>query len=64
MIFFKKNGGGAVVENGSIGVRASEQHKYLEKLSKETNIHIILGTGKFRFHELSFLIIMQILAGT
>lgn len=54
MIFFKKNGGSTIVENGSIGVRASEQHKYLEKLSKETKIHIILGTGKFSFLSMKF----------
>lgn len=46
MNFYKKCGGRTVVDNGSIGVRAKTQHTYLEKLSKESGINIILGTGK------------------
>lgn len=45
MNFFKKCGGSTIVDNGSIGVRSKTQSKYLEKLSMESGINIILGTG-------------------
>lgn len=46
MHFFKKHGGGTIVDNGSVGLRASDQDQFLTVLSKESGINIITGTGK------------------
>lgn len=45
MHFFKQLGGGTIVDNGSIGLRAKDQAQYLTSLSKETGINVITGTG-------------------
>lgn len=45
MEFFKQVGGGTIVENSSVGLRNKDQHLFLKKLSEETGVHIISGTG-------------------
>ncbi|GIY14932.1 phosphotriesterase-related protein [Caerostris extrusa] len=45
MRFFKQLGGGAIVDNGSIGLRAKDQGQFLASLSKETGVNIVTGTG-------------------
>ena len=40
---FKAAGGGCLVENSTIGMNRNT--KFLKRLSKETGVHIIAGTG-------------------
>ena len=47
---FKKCGGGCIVENSTFGMNRNTQS--LKRLSAESGIHIIAGTGKSRlYHE-------------
>lgn len=45
MHFFKKYGGGTVVENCSVGLRAPDHAQHLLEVSKETGVNVIAGTG-------------------
>ncbi|GFS34926.1 phosphotriesterase-related protein [Nephila pilipes] len=45
MHFFKQVGGGTIVDNGSIGLRAKDQVQFLTTLSKETGVNVVTGTG-------------------
>ena len=40
---FKANGGGCLVENSTFGL--NRRTSFLKKLSEETGVHIIAGTG-------------------
>ena len=42
---FKKAGGGCIVENSTIGF--NRKTEFLKRLSKESGVHIIAGTGKY-----------------
>ncbi|XP_042905701.2 N-acetyltaurine hydrolase [Parasteatoda tepidariorum] len=45
MDYFKSNGGGTIVDNCSIGLRANGQADYLEELSQSTGVKIVAGSG-------------------
>ncbi|KAL7643017.1 UNVERIFIED_CONTAM: hypothetical protein RMT77_006306 [Armadillidium vulgare] len=42
---FRSYGGKTIVENTSFGFRVSGRSKLLKKLSNETQVHIVAGTG-------------------
>ncbi|KAG8184535.1 hypothetical protein JTE90_012624 [Oedothorax gibbosus] len=45
MYFFKKLGGGTIVDNGSVGLRASDQAQFLKTISNECGVNVVAGTG-------------------
>lgn len=45
--FYKKSGGGTIVENTSHGIK--RDIPLMQKASKESGVHVIAGTGTWRF---------------
>ena len=41
---FKASGGGALVENSTYGLQ--RKNSYLKRLSQETGVHVVAGTGE------------------
>lgn len=41
---FKGSGGGALVENSTFGLQRN--NSYLKRLSQETGVHVVAGTGE------------------